>query len=216
MPDSIIVPDANTNYYRQHSQDYFDRTVMADSTAILNPVLERVPPPARVLDLGCGSGRDLAWLKKQGYTAFGIEAAPELARLARQYSGCPVLAADFTTYPIDRFQADLVIAVGSLVHTAPRQMKGCLQRLKKGIDGCRGSRQAGGHLYLSFKSGESSPYAMDGRVFYQWRDEELGAIFSEIGLHIVHSHTQESALQTDDESSWIGYLLTPRPADKRR
>lgn len=215
---SPTVPDANDNYYRQYSQDYFDRTVTADSAAILQPVVERVPPPARVLDLGCGSGRDLAWLKERGYTVFGIEAAPELARLARQYSGCPVVAADFNTYPLARFQADLVIAVGSLVHLPLGPLRACLQNLKKVMEVSRKGTQAQpcGHLYLSFKIGATSPYAVDGRVFYLWRDEELRAILLSLGFQIVDSYSQVSALASDDETSWIGYLLTPRPADEKR
>jgi SAM-dependent methyltransferase len=217
MLASLIVSDASRNYYRQHSQNYFDRTVTADSAAILKPVLERVPPPARILDLGCGSGRDLAWLKKQGYTAFGIEAAPELARLARQYSGCPVVAADFTSYPLYRFQADLLLAVGSLVHLPPGPLRACLQHLKKGIQAGREEPKPCGRLYLSFKSGERSPCGIDhGRNFYFWQDKELRAIFSDMGLQIVHSYSQVSALEADDETVWLGYLLTSMHAGKER
>jgi SAM-dependent methyltransferase len=214
MPGSALVPQGKDNYYRRHSQAYFDRTVTADSAAILQPAVARVPPPARVLDLGCGSGRDLAWLKKRGYTAFGIEAAPELARLARQYSGCPIVAADFTTYPFNRFQADLVIAVGSLVHLPPDPLKACLQHLKKGLTSSRQGPQPCGHLYLSFKIGATSPYAVEGRVFYPWRDEELRAILLDQGFQIVHNCSQMSALETDDETDWMGYLLIVRPVDE--
>lgn len=42
------------------------------------------PRGARVLDLGCGSGRDLNDLIEAGYDAFGVDASFEMLRQARQ------------------------------------------------------------------------------------------------------------------------------------
>lgn len=61
--------------------------------------------------------------------------------------------ADFTTYPLEKFQANLIIAVGSLVHILHRQLSDCfehlLNRFKKKM--ARGGRHP--QLYLSFKAG---------------------------------------------------------------
>jgi len=42
------------------------------------------PPGGRILDIGCGSGRDLAELHRQGYQAFGVDATPEFVDLAQE------------------------------------------------------------------------------------------------------------------------------------
>lgn len=42
------------------------------------------PPPARVLDLGCGTGWTSAFLARAGYTVVGVDIAPEMVRLAEQ------------------------------------------------------------------------------------------------------------------------------------
>lgn len=39
----------------------------------------------RVLDLGCGSGRHLVYLAKQGLEVYGIDIAPEGIRIARDW-----------------------------------------------------------------------------------------------------------------------------------
>jgi SAM-dependent methyltransferase len=190
-------------YYRQHSRAYYLRTVNLDATDILEPVAGQVPPPARVFDLGCGSGRDLAWLKAQGYKAYGIEASSELAQLARRHSGCPILVADFTTYPLDRLQADLIIAVGSLVHLPYQAFSACLENI---ISGLRREQDAG-FLYLSLKSGEGSESSDDGRVFYLWQDDDLRQVLAGHDVRIVQATAQPSKLVGEAETTWLGYLL---------
>jgi SAM-dependent methyltransferase len=65
-------------------------------TELLLGVLQDVaPPPARVLDVGCGTGVLLAELQARGYDAEGVSPAPELTRLARErfaHAGSPEAA----------------------------------------------------------------------------------------------------------------------------
>lgn len=197
------------SYYRKHSRDYFERTVTADAAAILHPLAALVPPPARVLDVGCGSGRDLAWLKAKGYTGFGIEAAPELARRASKHSGCPVLATDFTTYPLEAFRADLIIAVGSLVHIPHHRLSASLNHLLAGLKRRRGRAEGKGHLYLSLKEGRGTIQAEDGRRFHLWQDLSLREIFGSLGLEVIRAYAHPSALAGDAMTTWLGYLLRP-------
>lgn len=46
-----------------------------------------IPPHARVLDAGCGSGRNLAYLMRSGHEVFGVDASPsaieDVRRLAK-------------------------------------------------------------------------------------------------------------------------------------
>ncbi len=42
-------------------------------------------PGGRVLDIGCGSGRDLAELVRQGFQPYGIDSTAEFVQLAQQY-----------------------------------------------------------------------------------------------------------------------------------
>ena len=45
------------------------------------------PPPARVLDLGCGTGWTTEFLHRSGYEAVGIDIAPDMIALAREMPG---------------------------------------------------------------------------------------------------------------------------------
>jgi SAM-dependent methyltransferase len=47
-------------------------------------VVESVPPGSRLLDLGCGPGRDAAWFGRRGYRVVAIDWSPEMVRQARR------------------------------------------------------------------------------------------------------------------------------------
>ncbi|HKK33374.1 MAG TPA: class I SAM-dependent methyltransferase [Desulfomicrobiaceae bacterium] len=41
------------------------------------------PPPARILDIGCGTGHYCGWLARRGFEAHGFDLDPEMIRVAR-------------------------------------------------------------------------------------------------------------------------------------
>jgi len=51
---------------------------------VLRRMRDRLPPGARVVDIGCGTGRFLRAARRAGFDAVGIEPAPSIVRLLRQ------------------------------------------------------------------------------------------------------------------------------------
>ena len=74
--------DARTlDYYQQHATELalrYDGVV----SSIASYFSVAFPNGARVLDIGAGSGRDLAALLKSGYDAWGVEPCTELRKVA--------------------------------------------------------------------------------------------------------------------------------------
>src|SRR6266853_1977653 len=66
---SSVVDDSTTRFYETHAREYFDRTVSADLSALYDDVLKHVKPGGRILDVGCGSGRDLKIFRARGFDA---------------------------------------------------------------------------------------------------------------------------------------------------
>ncbi|OYU75575.1 MAG: hypothetical protein CFE32_13780 [Alphaproteobacteria bacterium PA3] len=68
----------------------------------------------RALELGCGTGNNLAFLAAEGFDAVGIEGSPTACQLARGYLEAQglqaqVLQGDFTKLPFEAGQFDLVV-----------------------------------------------------------------------------------------------------------
>ena len=94
------------DYYHKKFQSYFHDTVHVDSTPFLEPVVKHLPPGGEVWDVGCGSGRDLLWLKQRGFKVVGLERSQGLTRLAAAHSGCQVIQGDFNTFDFSQVSVD--------------------------------------------------------------------------------------------------------------
>jgi len=85
----------------------------------------RIPPGTRVLDAGCGKGRNIVYLLREGYEVFATDIDPESIAAVRRLAGAlaPALPAEnFRTEPIEAMSfpddfADTVIC-STVLHFA--------------------------------------------------------------------------------------------------
>ena len=193
-----------SDYYQDQAGAYAERTQGADPARFLGPLVRWLPAGARILDVGCGSGRDLAWLKSLGFRVAGFEKSRALVARARRKAGCTVVEGDFERFDFNTLPADAVILVGALVHVPPQRLGAVLAR----ILGALGPWSLeGGSVYLSLKQGGGIGQDRDGRRFYLWQDSDLRAVFDTLGLGVLQFAVCPSALGSGE--SWLGYVLRP-------
>jgi len=186
------------DYYKENYKEYFDRTFSLDPSSFLSPVAERLSGGVMVLDVGCGSGRDLLWFKKKGFEVIGFEGSAGLAELAREHSGVEVIEGDFDTYDFSFISADAIIASGSLVHVQHERLADILQNIVQALE-------KHGIFYISLKQGEKTKIDDLGRPFYYWKDEELREIFESLNFKVLDSYQNKSIANSDDV--WLSYIL---------
>jgi len=186
------------NYYQTNFHEYHKRTFSADSSSFLDPFVKMLPPGASLIDVGCGSGRDLLWLQNLGFQVTGFEQSPGLADLARKYTGCEVIEGDFETYDFNDIKFDAILASGSLVHVPHNQLLPVIQNIKPALG-------QNGLFYISLKQGENFQTDHTKRTFYLWQDAELREIFRQLDLDVIHVSNTKSVIDTDD--LWLGYIL---------
>ena len=79
-----------TDYYNDNAQNFYDSTVDVDMTDLYRKFLPVVGAEGRILDLGCGSGRDTKYFVDLGYKVDAIDASKEMVRLASRKTGLEV------------------------------------------------------------------------------------------------------------------------------
>ena len=187
-----------TDYYRINYQAYHKRTFQLNPASFLKPLVKVLPRGSKVIDVGCGSGRDLQWLKRRGYRTVGLERAVKLADLAQQMVGCEIIRADFESFDFSSLKVDAVLLIGALVHLPHQKMPAVLKNIMKAI-------RPGGRILMTMKEGQGRITGEDGRVFYLWQPNELSSIFRKLGILEEDHFSQRSIAGAAD--IWLTYLL---------
>ena len=84
----------------------------------------------RILDLGCGPGRDLATFRDLGHEAVGLDGAARFVDMARSHTGCEVWQQDFLALELPAAHFDGVFANASLFHVPAQELPRVLRELR--------------------------------------------------------------------------------------
>jgi SAM-dependent methyltransferase len=187
-----------SDFYQKNYQAYHEKTFSIDPTSFLGLLARRLPAEAFVLDVGCGSGRDLLWMKKRGFDVIGFEQSPGLAELARDNAGCEVIEGDFETYDFSSILVDAVMLVGALVHVPHHRLPNVFENITSAISD-------NGLVLITLKKGSGELKNPDGRVFYLWEDPKAREMFDTLGFKV--SDFSSSVSKTGSGAVWMSYVL---------
>ena len=186
------------DYYTHHYQVYHNKTFWVDPAPFLHPLITRLNAPSSIVDVGCGSGRDILWLQKRGYHVIGLERSSGLAGLARKYTGCRIVEADFENYDFAQLAADALLLIGALVHLPHPNFTPVLDSI------CRALKKDG-FLLITMKHASGTITDQDDRRFYRWQDKDLRRVFQSLNLTVLDAFNQPSIINPDEV--WLGYVL---------
>ncbi len=118
-------------HYNQRAEDFWQGTRDHDVSQNIAALLEYIegPAPFRILDFGCGPGRDLKTFVQLGHLPTGLEGAARFAEMARAHSGCAVLQQDFLQLDLPGGHFDGVFANATLFHVPGRELPRVLRQL---------------------------------------------------------------------------------------
>ena len=186
------------DFYQKNYKAYHQKTFSIDPSSFLEPLARRLPAEAFILDVGCGSGRDLLWMKKQGFEVIGFERSLELAELARENAGCEVIEGDFETYDFSTILVDAVMLIGALVHTPNERFEEVFKNITSAI-----SKRC--NVLITLKEGKGDRTDADNRTFYLWEDPKAREMFETLGFKV--RDFSKSVSKTGSGDVWMSYVL---------
>jgi len=185
------------DYYNKHAEEFTASTFEVDMESLYQPFLADLPEGARILDVGCGSGRDTLAFKKKGYQVDAIDYSEELVKKASRLTGIPIKLKSF--YEIDDYEAyDGIWACASLLHCERNHLKEVIGKLVSAL-------KPNGVLYMSFKYGNGDRQK-EGRQFTDLDEEQAKALRKE--FNYVQKIKQWITIdqRPDRQEKWLNLL----------
>ena len=193
-----MTPNSTQIFYELNANNYFLSTHAVDLERLWQKMNAVLQPRAYILDLGCGSGRDLRYFGGQGYRAVGLDHCHNLLKLAQNFSRRPLISADFRSLPFRQGVFDAVWAVGSLLHLAPQAIAPALLEIRRVL-------KPEAFLFASIKKGCGETIDAKGRYFKFYQRAEWQDLLTRNGYAIVEIEESIELRQTG-EITWLECL----------
>lgn len=180
LEELALITAKTLEHYNERATEFWEGTRDHDVRQNIEALLRHMhgAPPFRILDFGCGPGRDLAAFRALGHDPIGLEGSPRLAAMARAYSSCEVWEQDFLALSLPSCSFDGIFANASLFHV-PRQ------ELARVLSELRAALKPDGVLFTSNPRGRNEEGWNHGRYgayhdLESWRVFLNGAAFEEL------------------------------------
>lgn len=145
------VAERTLSHYQAGAESFWEGTRDHDVSQNLQALLGALPPRRglRILDLGCGPGRDLIALRDLGHLPIGLDGCAAFVEMARDHSGCEVLEQSFFELALPPPAFDGIFANASLFHVPRATLPLVLRQLSealvpRGVLFCSNPRAMGG------------------------------------------------------------------------
>jgi SAM-dependent methyltransferase len=206
-PDALRRISIGTiTHYRSFAEAYRQGTWHHDVSQNVTALLDAIEgaPPYRILDLGCGPGRDLITFRNLGHEPIGLDACPEFVDMARSLATGEVWLQDMLALDLPAEQFDGVFANAVLFHVPSRALPRVLGDLWASL-------KPGGVLFSSNPRGRNEEGWADQRYacFYDlstWQHLVEGAGF------VLLDHYFRPPGKPNHQQPWLATLWRKRSA----
>ena len=191
--------DSTLEYYNENAASFVEGTRNVDFSVLQTEFSSLVKKGGRILDLGCGSGRDSKAFLNMGYEVVAVDGSPEICKLASEYIGQPVICLAFQDYmPEGTF--DGIWACASLLHLKVEDVNVVMKKMAAALS-------EDGVFYASFKYGSFSG-ERNGRFFTDLDEGSFEALLEDIpGLVIIKKYITEDVRPGRKAEQWLNVFL---------
>lgn len=184
-------------YYDAHAADFAAGTENADMSECWERFLHYLKPGQKILDAGCGSGRDVIAFQKAGYEVDAFDASAEMCRIATEKTGIAVRQQRFEELEGEELY-DGIWACASLLHVKREDLPDVLKRLHVLLRNT-------GVIYTSFKYG-SEERIKDSRYFCDVTEPELRRLLAAAGFEMIDLFITSDVREGRSGEKWLNAI----------
>ena len=181
------------DYYNQNASAYVESTVNVEFSATQERFLSYLKPGTKILDFGCGSGRDTKYFLNKGYRVDAIDGSEEFCKRASEYTRIPVRKMLFSELNSTE-EYDGIWACSSILHLSKADLSDVFGKILVAL-------KRGGVLYTSFKYGE-------------FEGERRGRFFTDFTIDSFHTFISKFPQLVIIEE-WVSLDVRPGRGDEK-
>ena len=187
------------NYYNENAKAFIEGTVSVEFTRVQDAFLQLLPSKGKILDFGCGSGRDTKYFLEHGYKVDATDGSIELCKLASKYTGINVKHMLFQELEeVEKY--DGIWACASIIHVKRTELPEILQKMYT-------ATKKNGVIYISFKYGNFEG-ERNGRYFTDMTEETM----EELLIHVPELKIEKQWITGDvragrGDERWLNTIL---------
>lgn len=186
-------------YNREATRYKEERNEIKGFDEVYKPFINRVKPNGKILDFGCGSGRDSMFFKEHDYEVVALDESKEMCEITRKLCNIEVKEMFFEDFnEVNTY--DGIWACASLLHLPKEKLIPILKNLSSAL-------KDNGYIYTSFKYGNFEGIRNE-RYFLDMTEESFGELISEIPeLEVVETYQTNGLLSSQIRKHWLNIIL---------
>ena len=188
----------NIDYYNKNADSFFEGSVNANMSYERDKFIALLPVGGKILDAGCGSGRDSKAFLEQGFKVTAFDASEEMCKRASEYIGQEVINMLFQDVSYkDEF--DGIWASASLLHVSMEELPTIIKKMNEAL-------KSGGVMYASFKYGDGTK--MRGvRRFSDFNEKSIVPLFENAGFIIISNEVGADNRPGRENEMWVNVIV---------
>lgn len=186
-------------FYDRYAREFVEQTSKASMSVMMEAFLKEIPKESKILDFGCGSGRDTKAFMDLGYHVTAVDGSLKICEEASTFTGMAVRQMDFMELDeVDEYHG--IWACASILHVPYDDLVDLFGKLYRAL-------KQDGILYVSFKYG-SFEGMRNERYFTDMTMDRLRPILGQISkLEVLKYWVSADVRENRGDEQWLNLIM---------